>query len=66
VQATGHCNELTRLLAPDCRSLRLELPIGDCVKHGGAHCPRVVFIRLSAAADEQGLIETCKARCVTP
>jgi len=55
-----HCNELTRLLAPT-PFIKMELPIGAALSTV-ARMPEIVFIRLSAAADERGLIETCKAR----
>ena len=55
-----HCSELTRLLAPT-SFIKMELPIGAALSTV-ARMPEIVFIRLSAAADEKGLIETCKAR----
>ncbi len=55
-----HCNELTRLLAPTSFS-KMELPIGAALSMV-VRMPEIVIIRLSAAADEKGLIETCKAR----
>lgn len=60
VCSARHCNELTRLLAPT-SFIKMELPIGAALTTV-ARMPEIVFIRLSAAADEKGLIETCKAR----
>jgi DNA-binding NtrC family response regulator len=55
-----HCDELTRLLAPTA-FVKIELPSGAALSTA-PRAPGVVFIRLSAAADEKRLIETCKAR----
>jgi len=55
-----HCNELTRLLGPPA-FIKMELPIGAGLSTV-TRVPEIVFIRLSAAADEKCLIEACKAR----